>query len=163
MSKKTFIIKGWHVLAGIVGFFAVIIAVNMVFIVAATRTFPGMSVHSPYTQGIHYNDELAIRAAQKKLGWQVHYNATRDAKGRLVVIVKIMDKDGRPLSDMTVTGLLRRRGDSDVDRPLEFAAEDPGLYRARLDNAKPGRWFLFGKAQDAHGHAFEFRSEAWQR
>ena len=39
-----FRIKGWHVLAGFVGAFGIIITVNVVMATQAIRTFPGLEV-----------------------------------------------------------------------------------------------------------------------
>ncbi len=163
MSKPRFTIKGWHVLAAIITFFGIDFAVNGYFAYAATKTFPGESFHQPYAQGIHYNDELALRAAQKKLGWRVRYNAYRTGDGALAVVVKVVDKNAVPLDGLDVAGILRRRGDADADRKIAFAGQGQGLYRARLHNAPKGRWILEGKAIDAAGHAFEFKSAPWMR
>ena len=163
MSQRSFKLKGWHVLAAIVLFFGIDFAVNGYFVFAATSTFPGEAVRHSYTQGIHYNDELAVREVQGKLGWHVRYNALREDDGALAVVVEVTDKAAQPLSGLHLAGILRRRGDGIGDRKLAFEPERPGVYRARLTGAPEGRWFLEGKAMDNAGHAFEFRSGAWVR
>ena len=163
MSKPRFTIKGWHVLAAILVFFGIDFAVNGYFAYAATKTFPGESFHQPYAQGIHYNDELKLRAAQRALGWAVRYNAYRTDDGALTVVVKIVDRNAAPLDGLEVGGILRRRGDADADRKIVLAGQGGGIYRVRLEDVPVGRWFLDGKARDGAGHAFAFKSATWLR
>ncbi|MCW5759840.1 MAG: FixH family protein, partial [Phenylobacterium sp.] len=63
-------IRGWHVLAGVSAFFAVIIAVDASFAVLAIRTFPGQVSVTPYEDGLLYNRHIAQLEAQARLGWR---------------------------------------------------------------------------------------------
>jgi nitrogen fixation protein FixH len=152
----TFEIRGWHVLATLLGFFAVIIAVNVVFAVAAVRTFPGEDVRRSYLQGLRYNDVLARRESQASLGWTA--TATLLPSGSAgVVEITLADAAGHPLDGATVTGALQRPTDARLDRPLVFEAAGAGRYRAIVNDAPPGRWRL--RAQAQRGAPFEFEAD----
>ncbi|MEP4861142.1 MAG: FixH family protein, partial [Alphaproteobacteria bacterium] len=74
-------LTGWHVLAGFVGGFSIIIAVNLALAINAVRTFPGKETESSYIASQHFQ---ADRAAQEALGWAVETDLTANAL-RLVV------------------------------------------------------------------------------
>ena len=75
-------VTGWHVLAVILVFFGVIITVNVIFIIQATRTFRGEDEPRSYVQGLDYNSTLAARAEQAALGWTA---TTEVEDGRVVI------------------------------------------------------------------------------
>ncbi|MBS0332957.1 MAG: FixH family protein, partial [Proteobacteria bacterium] len=62
-----FRLRGWHVLAMVVGFFTVVIAVDTSFAVMAYRTHPGEVSVTPYEDGLIYNRKLAQLRAQETL------------------------------------------------------------------------------------------------
>ncbi len=66
-----FRVQGWHVLAMVTAFFAVVIAVDATFAVVAVRTFPGQVSVTPYEDGLIYNRHIAQMTAQDRLGWRV--------------------------------------------------------------------------------------------
>ena len=68
--RVPFTVKGWHVAAGVVAFFAVVIAVDGAFLTLAYRTHPGQVAARPYETGLIYNAELERQRAQEGLGWR---------------------------------------------------------------------------------------------
>src|SRR5687768_10998939 len=61
---------GRHMAAIICTFFGVVIAVNMLMAVLATRTFGGTVVDNSYVASQKFNGWLAQARAQQSLGWQ---------------------------------------------------------------------------------------------
>ena len=55
----------------LVGFFGVVIAVNMTMATFATRTFGGTVVENSYVASQKYNSWLEAARRQEKLGWKV--------------------------------------------------------------------------------------------
>lgn len=147
-ARTGFRLTGWHVLAAVVGFFAVVIAVDVSFAVAAYRTFPGEVSVTPYEDGILYNKTLAQLSAQEKLGWRAAAAAERDA-----VVVIVRDKADRPLSGLKLTAKLERPATETGRLTPRFAETAPGRYEARLP-AVSGAWDLTAEARDAQGHLF---------
>ena len=54
---------------GVVAFFALVIAVDVVFMVLAYRTFSGQVASNPYEAGLAFNQTLAQRQREASLGW----------------------------------------------------------------------------------------------
>ena len=146
-------LKGRHVLFIILGFFGVIIAVNMVFLTFALRTFPGESMTKSYLQGLNYNEVLAERAAQAALGWSAQIvRAGLDG----VIEARLVDADGAPLQGLSVSGELRRIVHDRDDRALAFISMGEGRYRAEAGPLEAGAWVLAARAENAAGETFEF-------
>ena len=148
-GQSGFRITGWHVLAAIVGFFAVVIAVDVTFTVLAVRTFPGEVSVTPYEDGLLYNRKLAQIAAQEALGWRA---AAAAEPGR--VVLEMRDAQGRALSGLTVTGKLERPATEAGRKLLVFREVGPGLYAAS-PGALAGAWDLTAVATGRGGRRFE--------
>lgn len=157
-TRRRFEVRGWHVLAALLGFFAIIIAVNVGFAVIAVRSFPGEDVRRSYLQGLAYNDTLAARRAQAALGWTASAGIEGDAAGA-TVLVELRSRDGQPIESANVTGELRWPTDSRRDRALNFERVGEGRYRAPVGALPRGRWQLRASASDASGGALDFESE----
>ncbi|WP_333586591.1 FixH family protein [Phenylobacterium sp.] len=144
-----FRIKGWHVLVAMIAFFAVITAVNAVFITAALRTFPGEVSVTPYEDGLAYNARLAQQAAQAELGWRAAAAAMVDG-----VEVQLVDSQGHPLTGLEVTALLQRPATETGAQTLALSETAPGVYGAQA-HALAGVWDLTFKAVAPGGQTFE--------
>lgn len=143
-------LRGWHVLAAMVGFFAIVIAVNMVMAVSAYRTFPGEVSATPYEDGVAYNKKLAQLSAQAKLGWVPAASVTPAG----AVLVQVQDRDGAPVRGLTLKGRLERPATESGRIVPVFHETQPGTYLA-----SPGRlvgaWDLTVDLTDAKGRLFE--------
>jgi nitrogen fixation protein FixH len=142
-------LTGKHVLAMLLVFFGIIIAVSIVFTTLAVQSFRGEDIKQSYRQGIEYNETLADRAAQSDLGWRAAVNVTGDINDRRL-IVKVTGADDRGLSDLTITGRLRHPADQTLDRPLVFTRGPDGLARADIAGLY-GQWTVQAQAMNADG------------
>lgn len=143
-----FRLKGWHVLAAVVGFFTVVIAVDVSFAVMAYRTFPGEVSVTPYEDGLVYNRKLAQIAAQEKLGWK----AAAEARAGAVVLI-VEDRSGRPVQGLRISGKLERPATESGRLHAVFTEAAPGRYVANVAH-EHGAWDLTAEAHDAQGHLF---------
>ena len=145
-----FTIKGWHVLAGLILFFGIIIAVDAVFISLAYRTFSGEAASNPYETGLLYNRTLAQRRREAALGWSATIEEGRDD----IVLVRVADRTGKPLDELVVSGTLERPATIKGRRTVTFTPAGQGLYRA---NAAPldGAWDLHVTIRGAGDALFE--------
>lgn len=157
-TRQRFEVRGWHVLAALLGFFAIIIAVNVGFAVIAVRSFPGEDVRRSYLQGLAYNDTLAARRAQAALGWTASVGIEGDGADASI-LVELRSRDGQPIESANVVGELRWPTDSRRDRALTFERVGEGRYRALVGALPRGRWQLRANASDASGGALDFESE----
>jgi nitrogen fixation protein FixH len=148
--RSSFQLTGWHVLAAVVAFFAIVIAVDTAFMVFAYRTFPGQVSATPYEDGVAYNRKLAQLNAQAHLGWIPVATVAADGAVRL----DVRDKAGAPVRALTLAGRLERPATETGRIALAFRETEPGVYAAR-----PGRlvgaWDLSVVLTDAAGRRFE--------
>lgn len=61
---------GWHMTGILVGFFAIVMAVNFAMARFALSSFGGTVVDNSYVASQHYNELLAKAEAQDRLCWQ---------------------------------------------------------------------------------------------
>ena len=156
-GSSGFRIKGWHVLAGMIMFFAIIIAVNTVFISLALKSFPGEDQRRSYVQGLEYNDVLAQRRAQAALGWSAAVNLADDR-----VLIRVSDAEDQPVMGLELTGVLRHPANTDLDHALVFNEVRPGVYSAPVDALTEGGWTLHAEAVDADA-PFVLERELWRQ
>jgi nitrogen fixation protein FixH len=121
--RAPFTVKGWHVAAGVVAFFAVVIGVDAAFLTLAYRTHPGQVAPRPYEAGLIYNAELERQRAQEALGWRAAVEARPDG-----VMVLLQDRDGQPLSGLSVKATLLRPATEQGRSVLTLTETAPGQY-----------------------------------
>ena len=147
-ARPGFTIRGWHVLAGVTAFFAVIIAVDVSFMIMAIRTFPGQVSVTPYEDGLLYNRRIAQIEAQARLGWRA---TAASAPGE--VMMTFRDRAGRPLTGLAVAGRLERPATEAGRVTLRFVEQAPGRYVAPAGRLS-GAWDLTAEARGPTGGAF---------
>jgi nitrogen fixation protein FixH len=158
MSGK---LSGRSVLAILVAFFGVIVAVNVVFIVDAVTTFRGEDEQLPYLQGIEFNHTLQRRAEQAGLGWNATLSARRDASGRVRVQVGMRDRSGQPLEHLMLVTELRHPTDSAHDRKVVLTEMGNGTYEGSFADVSPGAWDVLIELASPKNVAFEAGRRTW--
>ncbi|MFM8376963.1 MAG: FixH family protein [Phenylobacterium sp.] len=149
-------LTGWHVLGVVVGFFAIIIALDVWFMTLAYKTFPGQVSETPYEDGVAFNQRLAQQDAQARLGWSAAAAADPSA-----VRVELRDAQGAPVRGLEVTGRLERPATEAGRLTLRFSETAPGRYAAPV-RSPSGTWDLTFTARGSGGQAFEgARRLAW--
>lgn len=147
-DRRSFRLNGWHVLAGIVTFFTVVIAVDVTFSVLALRTFPGQVSVTPYEDGLLYNRRIAQLEAQERLGWRAAAGAEPGQ-----VALEFRDRQGRPVTALAITGRLQRPATDAGRIDLRFVTVGAGRYVATTGKIS-GAWDLTAEAKGAAGGAF---------
>ena len=156
-APRPFRVTGWHVLAGVTAFFAVVVGVDTSFAVLAVKTFPGQVSVTPYEDGLLYNRHIAQQQAQERLGWRA---AAAAEPGQVALTWR--DRDGRPLSGLTITGKLERPATETGRILLRFEEAEPGRYVATA-GAIAGTWDLTAEARGPTGGTFVAeRRLAWR-
>lgn len=145
--KPPFAVKGWHVAAGVVAFFAVVVGVDAGFLVMAYRTHPGQVAPRPYEAGLIYNAELERQRVQDALGWRAGAEARPDG-----LDVLMRDREGRPLTGLKVSATLQRPATEQGRAEVVLNEEAPGQYG--VDRALSGAWDARIEAVDGAGRSF---------
>ncbi|MBI1407115.1 MAG: ferredoxin [Caulobacter sp.] len=145
-----FRITGWHVLIGVVAFFAIVIAVDVLFITMAFRTFSGEVASNPYEAGLAYNRTLAEERAQASLGWSVAMTRPDDA----TVEIAIHDREGRPVSGLSGEAVFDRPATETGRKIVAVRVAGPGLYRLTVPDPS-GAWDIRATLKRSDGQQFK--------
>jgi len=96
-----------------------------------------------YERGVHWDDELAQRAANRALGWKVVATMTQDATGNGAVLHLVLtDSAVAPIEGASV--VVRAMHVARARNPVQvtLASAGPGQYQARLSVERAGLWEL---------------------
>lgn len=163
-------VRGRDVLVVLIVFFGVTIAVNVAMATFAIRSFSGEDAPKSYMIGLHFNETLAARAAQRARGWKADIAATRTSGGDAVIVVDLRDGNAKAVTGLALEGVLRLPATSREDKMLHFSEVGPGRYQTRIANVHPAYWDLIittaqdvASAPDAQQGPFEARNRIWIR
>lgn len=157
-SRPGFVVTGRKVLAIVLTFFGIIIAVNATMSVLAVETLPGTEVDNPYNAGLAYQNEIEAAQRQDDRHWQVSGAAKRDAAGNVNVNIVARDAQGVPVKGLQVNVQLQRPVDKRFDREAALVEQAPGTYTVGFADVAAGQWDLVIEA-DREGAAM-FRSRS---
>lgn len=141
------VLTGKKVLAITLGFFGIIIAVNVVMAWFAVQTFPGLEVRNSYVAGRGFNDRLRT---QQALNWTVEADLTG---GRLTV--RLLDASGGVAPVSTLSAILGRPTTEREDTVPDLVFLD-GAFVADV-GVDHGNWDLRLHAEAGDGTPFEYR------
>ncbi|HZZ87719.1 MAG TPA: FixH family protein [Caulobacteraceae bacterium] len=148
-ARQGFRLNGWHVLAMLVAFFGVTIAVDAVMIVDSYRTYPGEVSSQPYEDGLAWDSELDQQHAQAALGWRV----TAGFAGPDAIELTVRDRLGEPLPLAQIEARLERPATETGRLQVKFRPAAAGVYRAEVGRLA-GVWDLRVSVYDAKGRRF---------
>lgn len=125
---------GRHMAVILVGFFVVVIVVNIMMARLAMSTFGGVVVENSYVASQEFNRWMDEAAKEKALGWSAAVIRLSDDK----VQVRLT---GAPELEVTVTGVARHPLGRLPDQTLRFARGTDGSFVSAAALPK-GRWRL---------------------
>ncbi|MEZ5852273.1 MAG: FixH family protein [Hyphomicrobiaceae bacterium] len=160
MTAERGTITGWHVLLGVIAFFAVVFAVNGYFMYAALSSYTGVVSKEPYRKGLAYNERIAEDERQHELGWTTHF----DIGAGHVLTLRLADRSAQALRGLAVTGKIGRPSTNKFDAKLAFVEIAPGTYEARPQGLSDGAWFADVEVRaraDALDPVYRLRRRLW--
>jgi nitrogen fixation protein FixH len=132
--------------------FLVIVGVNTVLIVAASKTFSGLVVANPYQKGIEYSANLRDLDAQRRLNWQHRISVAPAGDDAISLRVQWTDAAGLALSGLTVTAMLDRPVEKIEPVAVVLQDRGGGIYGASLQLPRAGIWDLRIRAERGDQH-----------
>ncbi len=135
---------GWHMLALMIAFFGLVIAVNVLMAREAIATFGGTVVDNSYVASQRFNGWLAAARAQQAVGWRA--TPSVDGRGRLHLLL-VDAQQTRVVGRVAVTARHPLGGLPDRVLTLHsdatgYVAEQPlpsGRWLLRIDATAAGR------------------------
>lgn len=127
---------GYHMAAILIGFFGIVIAVNIYMARVAVSTFGGTVVDNSYVASQNYNKWLAEAGREAKLGWTA--KAERVPSGQLKLSVA---DNGTAGIGFAVEAEAQHPLGRLPNRTLSFTALGDGSYLSR-ESLPAGRWQL---------------------
>lgn len=139
---------------GWLGLLVTVLAVNVIFIVTAFKTTPGLVEDDYYEKGRDVEQNFHKKMeARNRLGWDIKLQAPAEILvGQAYTYhVNIVDKVGMPVKDVSVGMQAYRPSDAneDIRMPMEAVSGASGVYQVRLALPLKGIWDL--KVQVASG------------
>lgn len=127
---------GRHMLMAMLGFFGVIVTVNVVMAVSASTTWTGLVVPNSYVASQEFQAKQDAAVRQRALGWHAEL-AFADGRISLTVV----DGAGLAIELGKVTLQVNRPVGGHDDQQLVLARSERGAYEAPLQLAS-GVWEL---------------------
>jgi nitrogen fixation protein FixH len=141
-GRKSGGLSGRTVLLSLVGFFTVVIGINVTMMTLAISTMPGTEVESPYLAGIKYNAEISSARAQEARGWRMTSHVDRAGDGRAIVNIEARDHNDLALTGLTFSVRLVRPTDKRADRAFTLGERSAGRYLGEASDVAAGIWDL---------------------
>jgi nitrogen fixation protein FixH len=135
-------LTGRVVLISLVGFFAVVIGVNLLMAKLAIDTLPGTEVDSAYGASLAYESEIVAAHDQNLRNWKVDAHVERRADGAATVELQARDSNGAAMPGLRFLGRFERPTDRRADQPVTLAEVGGGIYRGDALALPPGQWDL---------------------
>ncbi len=112
------------------------------FVTLANRSFTGVVTDNAYAIGLNYNEVLARREAEQRLGWKTALSFEQGEKlgGRLTL--RVRDADGQLLIADEVRATAERMSRFPQIQTVRYDRQPDGDYVADLSVPLAGRWFI---------------------
>ncbi len=134
-------LQGKHVLYILLGFFGVMVAVNGVFVFFALTSFSGLSVQDSYKRGLNYNIEIKSAEYQSARGWKVDLGVDALGGNRVLISLKLKDKNGKNISRLGAVATLHRPlgAIKDISQTM---LKSKGSFETEFEVDTTGQWDL---------------------
>mgnify|MGYP001814333968 FL=1 len=109
-----------------------------------TTAFPGTTADDFQEKYEQFNDYQAQLQLQQERGWKIKkgFLDTPYANESVPFQVRVLDKQGAPISSADIQARFLRPSDKRADFSFGLTEVEPGLYKTELTMPLAGRWFL---------------------
>lgn len=122
-------------------FFAVIFAVDGIYIYLAKKSWRGLATEDGYKKGLKYNETLDLVKKQNELGWsgKIRFEPTWQKSGNLHF--NLFDKNKTPIKNALVIAKIIRpvQEGYDFELPLKYDVKSDS-YLVKIDFPLKGQW-----------------------
>ncbi len=146
--------------AGIILFFVALAVFNFWFVSLAFHQHAELMESNPYEKGLDYQKVIDAAQLKEDLGWKsITTISTADANDERRITLQIRNKEGSPVSGVSVDVLAISPSNSSQDLKLRLVADPttPGTYSAQAKLRK-GAW-IFQFMIKENGQSVAFREQ----
>ncbi|MBI2254655.1 MAG: FixH family protein [Proteobacteria bacterium] len=136
-ARRSLWIPGLFVLG-----FLIVIAVNGVLIYTSISSFSGLETDGAYERGLHYNQSLALAAANAETGWHAEPKVSDAGNAARKLEITVTDRTGAPVTELQVEAYLVRPTNAGMDDTLALTDLGNGRYAADFTPKAMGNWEL---------------------
>jgi len=133
-DKREF--TGRHMLAIMIAFFSVVIAVNLTMAFFARSSWTGLVAESTYVASRQFNEKMAESRAQAALGWKTELII---ANGE--IRYRLLDRAGDPVAVRQATARFHRPANAAQDSRAELTRQPAGWLAAPVELGD-GAWIV---------------------
>lgn len=126
----------------IIGGFSIVLAANSALVYFALTSWTGLETEHHFVKGLAYNRDLEGARRQQALGWQMELNTSFSDGKSGTIKIGFSDRQGQPLSDLTVKVFAIRPTREGFDREFLAKPVKDGLYLSPFTLPLPGVWDL---------------------
>ena len=131
----------------VLGLLGLSVSIQTVGLVLASSE-PSMAIEKDYERKARDWDlHRAQLAANERLGWQVEKRFESAGHGRLAACVALTDREGLPLTGLSLRGTSFHNARAGQPQALLFTETAPGLYRGEFPISRGGLWIFELEAQ----------------
>ncbi|MBV9835395.1 MAG: FixH family protein [Alphaproteobacteria bacterium] len=128
---------------------ALVVAVNMVLLLFALRSAPGLVTTNAYERGRSYDAEIERSEAQDALGWTLD---VRHDAGRIAI--RLADAQGGEIPGLVISAIADRPVGRLAPLDVSLSAAGPARYAGAFRPEARGAWDITVTARDGAGHEF---------
>ena len=141
---------GWHMLAIMVAFFSVVIAVNLTMAFFARSSWTGFVVENTYVASQQFNEKAAEGRAQAALGWKPELAIAGGA-----VRYRLLDSIGNVVGVKQATASFRRPAYASEDQEVVLTRQPDGSLSAPVQ-LNDGMWIVEVHAEAGLAHPYRY-------
>lgn len=134
-------LTGRAVLLMLLGFFGLVIVVNVVMARFAVSTFAGVETDSAYKAGLAFTAEHEAAERQQARHWTVDVTIGNTGGTGRTISLRVLDAAGKPLTGLAADGRFAHPTDARRDVVLDVEPAGDGRYKA-VAQAGAGQWDL---------------------
>lgn len=148
MASRTREFSGWHMLAIMVTFFSVVIAVNLTMAFFARSSWTGLVAENTHVASRKFNEKAAEGRAQAALGWR---SELKVADGK--VSYRLTDKVGNVVAAKRVLASFRRPAYEAEDQNVVLTPQQDGSLSSPVE-LRDGIWIVDIHAEVGLAHPY---------
>ena len=105
-------------------FFAIIVIVNIYYIMLSKNSFNGVIIDNSYNKGLQYNQTIAKKEEQELLGWKINVKIKQEPGNKKRIFIELLDKNSNKVKGAKIFIKFIRPTYQGIDFSKNFIEKD---------------------------------------